>query len=458
MKYKCNNCGFIHFGEMPDGYYCPLCHANFSYFELVDEEEKKYNRKTVDKNNPSINRVYERCINCGVCTRTCENIVGIKCDGVCIKCGQCIMTCPTGALTPKYDYKKVMEYISDPEYTVIALTSPAVRVGIGDAFGYKPGDFLEGKMVAALKKIGFDYVFDTTFGADLTSMEEAFELKDRLEKKSLMFSSCCPSWVNYVSIYHPELLPNLSTCKSPIGMEASVIRNFYLKEDGLDPNKTIIVAVTPCTSKKHEIINSDCDLVITTSELSHMIRELNIDFKLLDESEFDTVNGSSSGTIYGASSGVTLSVIRVLFYYLTGRDLTSDEIAIKNKGYYTEIKFKANKQIITCAVVSTIPNLEKLLTIKDEFNFIEVMNCDGGCINGGGQVLMPQNERDKIKNARIKALFKKDIKPYIKYPYKNPIIKDLYEDYLEEPGSKIALKVLHVKHKDLSNLINKKED
>ena len=440
MKYKCKNCGFIHIGEMPDGYYCPLCNSNYSYFELIDIEEKKYNRKTVDKENVSINRVYERCINCGICTRTCENIVGIKDDNVCINCGQCILTCPTGALTPKYDYKMVLEYINNPEYNVVALTSPAVRVGIGDAFGYKKGEFLEGKMVAALKAIGFDYVFDTTFGADLTSMEEAYELKERLEKKELMFSSCCPSWVKYALKYHPELKANISTCKSPIGMEASIIRNYYLEEDGLDKSKTIIVAVTPCTSKKHEILDGDANFVITTSELSHIIREENIDFKKLEDAEFDTVNGSSSGTIYG----VTLSVIRVLYNYMTGRDLTSDEVAITNKKYYKEIKVKINKEIIKCAAVSTLPNLEKLLEIKDEFNFIEVMNCDGGCINGGGQILMPQNEKDKIKKEREKSLFKKDIRPYIKYPYKNPIIKDLYEDYLDKPGSKKAQDLLHI--------------
>ena len=450
MKYKCSKCGFIHFGELPDGYYCPLCHSNFSYFKLIEVEEKKYNRKPVNPDNPGINRIPEKCINCGVCTKTCENIVGIKDENVCIKCGQCILTCPTGALTPKYDYRKVLEFINNEEYTVIAITSPAVRVGIGDAFGYPAGKFLEGKMVAALKAIGFDYVFDTTFGADLTSMEEAYELKNRLEKKELMFSSCCPSWVNYACIYHPELIKNLSTCKSPIGMEASIIKDYYLNIDEMDKDKTIIVAVTPCTSKKAEILNGDCDYVITTSELAHLIREQNIDFRKLEDAEFDSVNGSSSGTIYGASGGVTLSVLRVLYNYLTGKDLTADEVSIKEKEFYKEIKVKINKEIITCASVSTLYNLEKILEIKDNFNFIEVMNCAGGCINGGGQILMPQNEKDKLKKERSKSLFKDDIKPHIKYPYKNPIIKNLYEDYLDSPGSEIAEKIFHTKHKNLS--------
>lgn len=443
MKYKCKNCGFIHEGEMPDGYYCPLCRSNFSYFEKIIEEEIKYNRKIIDENNPSINRVNERCINCGICSKTCSQIVNIKCDNDCIKCGQCILTCPTGALTPKYDYHEVLDYINNDEYIVIAMTSPAVRVGIGDAFGYNPGEFLEGKMVSALKEIGFDYVFDTTFGADLTSMEEAMELKQKIINKKVMFSSCCPSWVCYANLYHPEILPFISTCKSPIGMEASIIKNYYLKEENIDSTKVIIVAVTPCTSKKMEIINTDCDYVITTSELSHLIRELNIDFKNLEDKKFDTINGSSSGTIYGTSSGVTLSVIRCLYYYLTGKDLTNDEVLIKQKDFYTEIKVKINKEIIKCAAVSTMSNLEKILEIKDDFNFIEVMNCEGGCINGGGQVLMPQNEKEKIKEKRSTSLLKKDYSPNIKYPYKNPIIKELYEDYLIEPGSKLAEKILH---------------
>lgn len=442
MKYKCTNCGFIHEGEMPDGYYCPLCRSNYSFFELISEEEKKYNRKTIDQFNPGINRVNERCIGCGTCTKTCEMVENIKSDNICLSCGQCILTCPTGALTPKYDYKKVLDYINNREYTVIAMTSPAVRVGIGDAFGYKAGEFLEGKMVSALKQIGFDLVFDTTFGADLTSMEEAKELEERLKNKELMFSSCCPSWVKYAHVFHPSIVKNLSTCKSPIGMESSMLKDYYLKERGLDLNKTIIVAITPCTSKKLEIINTDCDICITTSELAHMIKELGIDFKLLEDKPFDTISGSSSGTIYGTSGGVALSVLRCLYHNLTGRDLTSDEVLIKDKKDYKEIIVKINKELIKCASVSTMARLEKILEIKDEFNFIEVMNCDGGCINGGGQVLMPPAEKEKINKARSKSLLKKDNRPSIKYPYKNPIIKKLYEEYLDD---KKAKELLHIK-------------
>ena len=448
MVYKCSNCGFIHEGEMPDGYYCPFCRSNHSSFKLIKKDKEVFNRKTIKEDNPSINRIVEKCINCGVCTKTCQDYCNIKDDKVCIKCGACILSCPVGALTPKYNYLEVLDLIKDENKIVIAMTSPAVRVGIGDAFGYKPGEFLEGKMVAALKEIGFDYVFDTTFGADLTSMEEAFELKERLEKKELMFSSCCPSWVSYASIYHPELNKNISTCKSPIGMEASIIKNYYLEKEDIDKNNTIIVAITPCTSKKMEILNTDCDYVITTSEFANLIKELNIDFKSLKEEEFDTIKGTSSGTIYGTSGGVTLSVIRCLYNYLTNKDLNQDEVSIIKKDYYQEIKVKINNKIVKCASVSTMANLEKLLNIKDEFNFIEVMNCAGGCINGGGQILVPQNEKEKYQKDRIKSLRSADKKPTIKYPYKNKIIKELYEDYLDSPGSKKAIKLLHIKKED----------
>lgn len=464
MKYRCKNCGFIHLGELNDGYYCPYCLGSLFDFELIEEEEKKYNRVNISEDNHSIYRIDDRCINCGACFRTCQNKVNIKydsnkCNGVCIGCGQCILSCPVGALVPKYDYNKVLEYINNPEYIVAVLTSPAVRVGIGDAFGYEAGAFLEGKMVAALKALGFDYVFDTTFGADLTSMEEAHELKLRIEKnKKGMFTSCCPSWVKYASIYHPDILKDLSSCDSPIGMGSTIIKKYFAKEEDIDLSKFILVALTPCTSKKEEIINGSCDYVLTTSELSLMLRENNVDFKALEDEEFDSIVGSSSGTIYGFSGGVALSVLRVLYYYETGKDLTNDLVLISDKEYYKEIKVKINSKIIKCASVSTMGNLEKLLNIKDEFDLIEVMNCDGGCISGGGQILMPIADMQRIKEERSKSLQKKDYKPLIKYPYKNEYIKEIYDEFLEKPGSNISKKLLHVKHKDLSDVLtNKKE-
>lgn len=464
MKYRCKTCGFIHEGELNDGYYCPMCLGSLFNFELISDEEKIYNRVNISNDNNCIYRIDEKCINCGACFRTCQNKVNIKydsnkCTGVCIGCGQCILSCPVGALVPKYDYNKVLEYINNPDYIVAVITSPAVRVSIGDAFGYESGSFLEGKMVAALKSIGFDYVFDTTFGADLTSMEEAYELKLRIDKnKKGMFSSCCPSWVKYASIYHPELLKDISSCDSPIGMESTIIKEYFAKNEDIDLSKFILVALTPCTSKKEEIISGKCDYVLTTSELSLLLRENNIDFNSLEDEDFDSIVGSSSGTIFGSSGGVALSVLRVLYNYETGKDLTSDLVLINDKEFYKEIKVKIGSKIVKLASVSTMSNLEKILNIKDEFDLIEVMNCDGGCISGGGQILMPIADMQKIKEARSKSLNKRDYKPLIKYPYKNEYIKEIYDNLLIAPGSNVSKKLLHVKHKDMSFILTNKEE
>lgn len=464
MKYKCIKCGFIHNGELPDGYFCPLCLENYKSFELITEEEIKYNRTNILSDNVSINRIEEKCVNCGVCTKTCINNVGIKydstkCDGICINCGQCILSCPYAALTPKYDYQKVMEYINNQEYKVIALTSPACRVGIGDAFGYNPGEFLEGKMVSALKELGFNYVFDTTFGADITSVEEAHELLERIENNKLpMYSSCCPSWVRYASIYHPEILPNLSTCKSPIGAAATAIKKIFTIGEEVKQDKLIIVALTPCTSKKEEIINTDTDFVITTSELALMIREYNIDFNSLQDKDFDKVKGSASGVIYGTSAGVTISVLRCLYYEVTGKDLPNNLIKIENKDYYKLIKIKIKDRILKCIIIYNMKNIERLLEDKIEYDFVEVMNCNNGCISGGGQVLTPIKDRENISLARSNSLKAKDKSPKLRYPYKNDLIEDLYDTYLDYPGSDKSKQYLHTKHKDLSYLLeNKKE-
>lgn len=459
MKYKCNKCGFIHEGKLPDGYYCPLCLSNFYCFELIEDEDIIYNRVNISDDNVSIYRINEKCINCGVCSKTCLNITGIKydkdkCDGICINCGNCVLTCPTGALVPKYDYLKVLDYINNPEYKVIALTSPACRVGIGDSFGCMPGEFLEGKMVSALKKLGFDYVFDTTFGADMTSIEEAHELLCRIKSNSLpMFSSCCPSWVRYVSIYHPELIGNLSTCKSPIGMISTSIKRLFARGENIDSSKLIIVAITPCTSKKDEIKGTDTNFVLTTSEISLMIRENNINFNELTDEKFDKVNGSSSGTSYGSSSGVTTSVLRCLYYEVYNRDLKDNMLSIEDKDYYRLIKLKVNNRILNCVVISTMKNVERLLNDNVSYDFVEVMNCDGGCISGGGQVVMPIKDKVSIRDARSNSL-NRTLKGEVKYPYKNDLIEDLYSNYLDYPGSSSAKKYLHTKHLDLSYLLN----
>ena len=464
MVYQCDVCGYKHQGKLPDGYHCPLCLSEYNHLILIEAEIKELNRVEIWPDNLSIKRIEEKCINCSACKITCEkmsnllvtndnNIDKRNLNNHCLECGSCILTCPTSALTPKYDYQEVLEYIKDPNYTVIALTSPATRVGIGDAFFKEPGSFLEGKMVAALKELGFDYVFDLTFGADITSVEEAHELRERLESgRKPMFSSCCPSWVKYCEIVHPELIDKLSTCKSPVGMASTVIKKLFAPNEYKSDKKIIIVAVTPCTSKKREIVNTDTDFVITTSELALMIRENGVDFNKLKDASFDKVKGSFSGTTYGAGGGVTKSVIRCLYYEMTGKDLKDKDYSIEDKEYYKLIKVKINSRIVRCVIASTMSNMERLLSENVEFDFAEIMYCDGGCISGGGQVLMPIRDREMIKQKRYESLNKKhgEIESY---PYKNDLIEDLYNTYLDEIGSMEAHKYLHLKHQDLSYLI-----
>lgn len=457
MKYKCQKCGFIHEGELRDGYYCPFCKATiFDFKEIEQKKEIIYKRVFVDPDNPALDRVEEKCINCGSCSNTCINIVNIKYKNpnkpICINCGQCILTCPTGALIPKYDYNKVLDLIDDPTKTVIVMTSPAVRVSLGDSFGFKPGEFIEGKMVSALKKLGFKYVVDTTFGADLTSMEEAAELQERIKNEDVlpMFTSCCPSWVKYASIYHPDIIRNFSTCKTPIGMQSTFIKKYFVKTKKLKLKDTVVVALTPCTAKKYEIENSDCDYVITTSELAHALRENNIDFKNLPNSKFDDMTGSSSGTIYGTSGGVMLSALRCYYNLETKQDLTPEMVLIKDKDFYKEYSLKINNKIMKTAVVYKMENLEKLLPLKDQFVFIEVMNCDQGCINGGGQIPMPIVDMKNILKERSKGLLNQDNIAKVKYPYKNPEIKKVYGTYFNKPLSKKSYQLLHTKHKNIS--------
>lgn len=449
MIYKCQNCGFLHYGELKDGYICPYCRSNLQSFLLIEKEEKVYNRVNIKEDNPSLNRIDFKCINCGVCSKTCKNKVGIsydetKCDGICINCGQCILTCPSGALTPKYDYQKVLNLIQNKEYTLVAMTAPAVRVTLGDAFDMPKGSLVEGKCISALKKLGFDYVFDVSFGADLTSIEEAYELLKRIKQgKKGMFTSCCPSWVKYAEIYHPELKEDISTCKSPISMASTIIKEYFAQNENIDTSKLIIVSIVPCTSKKAEIINSDCDYALTTSELAIMIKEQGIDFKNLKDTPYDDLNGSSSGKIFGFSGGVALSVLRCLYNEMTNKDLDNSAIYIKDKEYYQEYSVKINKQIIKMAAVKTMINLEKILKIKNNYDLIEVMNCPGGCIGGGGSILMPIKDREELISMRQKNLQHLDKSSAIKYPYKNEVVISLYEEFLKEKGSAISEKLLH---------------
>jgi ferredoxin hydrogenase len=406
-------------------------------------------RVVVDKDNLSFQRIEEKCINCGQCLNTCKKVNNLL-DGQCINCGSCILTCPVGALVPKYNYKEVYANINDEEKIVVVSISPAVRVAIGDEFGFLPGEFLESKLVGVLKQIGFDYVFDTTFGADLTIMEEASELIERIKNNQTpMFTSCCPSWVLNAEKNICEDLKLLSSCKSPIGMQGAIIKNYFAKQKNLNPADIVTVSLTPCVSKKSEIKNDPYnDYVITTSELAMLIRELGIDFKNVSDAKFDKIlgKGSGAGVIFGASGGVMESTLRTAYFLLNNKkapdnffNLTSLREAIPIKE--AEIDLGITK--IKVAAIYGISNINKIYNDLKKYQFIEVMACTGGCVGGAGQSIIPQNKQDMYIEERKKSLFLNDSKLNKRCSYENEDIKKIYQDYLIKPLSQESKKILH---------------
>lgn len=404
------------------------------------------NRVEVKEDNLCLNRIEEKCINCGMCLKTCKSINGFEND--CINCGQCILTCPSGALTPKYDYQKVLNFINDTDYTVVVFTAPAVRVAIGDAFGFPPGSFLEGKMVSALKQIGFDFVFDTTFGADLTIMEESSELLTRIQNKNLpMFTSCCPSWVLYSEKYHPELVKNLSTCKSPIAMQGAMIKSYFAEMYEIPKEKIISVSLTPCISKKYErSLYPDTDYVITTSELILMIQELGIDFQNLEDAPFDKLlgKGSGGGLIFGVSGGVMESILRTA-YYMVNKEKAPEQfyefLEIRGEKDIKEATVDMKEFKLKIAVVNKVSTIEKNYDKLKNYDFIEVMSCPGGCIGGGGQPLVAIKDLPSIRQERISSMYQDDKNLKIKESYMNPEIRDAYTCYINKRNIK-----LHTNH------------
>ncbi len=409
-------------------------------------------RVEIKKDNLAIDRIEERCIHCGMCLKTCSNNNNIEND--CINCGQCILTCPSGAIIPKYAYKKILNYLYDTNYEVMVITSPAVRVAIGDEFGFEPGTFLEKEMVGILKKLGFSKVFDTTFGADLTIMEEAQELIKRLEaKKDLpMFTSCCPSWVQYLKKYYPNKISNLSTCKSPIGMIGAMVKSYYAEYNEIDPHKIILVALTPCVSKKEEIAhNSDVDYCITTTELAMMIRERGIIFKTVSPLDFDSLigNGSGSGLIFGSSGGVTEAVLRTA-YYLINKEKAPQEfynlVKVRGEENFKETIIDLKKYQLKVAVINQLKTIKEKEKILNDYDFIEVMTCPGGCLGGAGQPLVTISKLNEYREKRRKALYENDKNQNIKDSYENPLVIEAYNTYINK--GKV---ILHNCHKEKIN-------
>lgn len=426
-----------------------------------------------------------KCILCRRCVAACDaqgiSVIGANARGFdthissafdkdladvsCISCGQCIVNCPTGAIVEKDDTDKVLEAINDPDKFVIVNTAPSIRATLGEAFGMHIGTNVEGKMVAALRRLGFDKVFDTDFAADLTIMEEAHEFLDRVQNGGVlpMITSCSPGWIKYCEHYYPELIPHLSTCKSPQQMFGATMKTYYAQKLGMDPKDMVVVGVMPCTAKKFETKRPDqaasgypdVDIAITTRELARMIESAGIFFKHLPDEEFDIPFGESTGaaTIFGTTGGVMEAALRTAVETLTGETLPSvDFKEVRGMENFKEAAYDVAGMKVKVAVASGTKNAKVLLDkIKDgtaDYQFIEIMGCPGGCINGGGQPIQHAVVRNfvDLKARRAEALYTADAENPKRKSHENEAIKELYSEFLGEPGSHKAHEILHTSY------------
>ena len=426
-----------------------------------------------------------KCILCRRCVAACDaqgiSVIGANARGFdthissafdkdladvsCISCGQCIVNCPTGAIVEKDDTDKVLEAINDPDKFVIVNTAPSIRATLGEAFGMHIGTNVEGKMVAALRRLGFDKVFDTDFAADLTIMEEAHEFLDRVQNGGVlpMITSCSPGWIKYCEHYFPDDIPHLWSCKSPQQMFGATMKTFYAQKLGMDPKDMVVVGVMPCTAKKFETKRPDqaasgypdVDIAITTRELARMIESAGIFFKHLPDEEFDIPFGESTGaaTIFGTTGGVMEAALRTAVETLTGETLPSvDFKEVRGMENIKEAAYDVAGMKVKVAVASGTKNAKVLLDkIKDgtaDYQFIEIMGCPGGCINGGGQPIQHAVVRNfvDLKARRAEALYTADAENPKRKSHENEAIKELYSEFLGEPGSHKAHEILHTSY------------
>lgn len=446
--------------------------------------------KTIDELSPSIVRDNNKCILCRRCVAACAKTQGVYAIGMqnrgfktqigsefgkslndvaCINCGQCIAACPTGALTEKDATKEVWAALNDPDKYVVFQTAPAVRVAIGEEFGLPIGTRCTGKMVAAIRRLGADKVFDVDFAADLTIMEEGTELLNRINSGGVlpMITSCSPGWIKYCETFYPDFIPNLSTCKSPNQMQGAVTKTYFAKQNDLDPRDIYVVSVMPCTAKKFEIARPefgrdgyrDVDANLTTRELARMIRQAGLDFVHLPEEEFDDMLGESSGAgvIFGVTGGVMEAALRTVVDVLTGEDMPRLEYAdVRGLEGIKEATVSVNGTDINVAIVHGTANAAKLLNAiragEKTYHFIEVMGCPGGCVTGGGQPIVDARTRYYVdpRAARAAATYSEDESMAIRKSHKNPAVQKLYAEFLGEPNSHIAHELLHTTYVDRS--------
>jgi NADP-reducing hydrogenase subunit HndD len=468
-----------------------LCNElNVDNDSMYEGARTKYD---IDNSAAHMYRDNNKCILCRRCVAVCEKVQGIGVIGTndrgfntniscafdmglgetsCVNCGQCIAVCPTGALSEKDNTDDVFTALNDSEKYVIVQTAPAVRAALGEAFGLPIGTNVQGKMVSALRRLGFDKVFDTNFSADLTIMEEATELLDRIKNGGALplITSCSPGWIKFCEHYYPDMIDNLSSCKSPQQMFGAITKSYYAKIMDIDPAKIVMVSIMPCTAKKFEIGRPDqngtglpdVDISITTRELARMIERVGINFLSLPDEDFDDPLGRSTGAavIFGATGGVMEAALRTAVEKLTGQELPDPDFKdVRGTQGIKETSYHVADMDINVAVASGLSNarklLEKVKSGERNYHFIEIMGCPGGCVNGGGQPKVPASVRNftDISKLRAKALYDLDSSNTIRKSHENPAIKQLYTDYLEKPGSHKAHKLLHTTY--IKRTINK---